>query len=300
MADSAPKIIIFFTISLLFTSIFTSWLLLQIYGVGVAGLPQDLFLSPSISESYDIKNGQNVTDTTEYGDWEFQAGVGYVSTAENDYYLFNKQSTSESTTIISTYKLQNPNSEDYSIVISKSGFGTQEISVEYDGYHLMQYGAFSDTPIIGSILSANELYFYPYAGANQNPTVNIKTEYCSACINSDTGDVIKYYVDGSLRFTIPSEVIQGFGGQPSQMTSVYYGGVGSKNNIGLIIEGLQTSLSVDEDITDSDALLSFMFTLFKLLTWGIDSQYLPYEINLLLIKTQEFGILVGIIGLYWR
>lgn len=294
--DSAPKIIIFFTISLLFTSILTSWLLLNVYGVSVAGIPMELFTDAAISNSFDIKNGENVTGSYELGSgWEYQDGVGITSTSEDSYFLYNKQATANAAFYTNQYWLSNPNSEDYSIVIAKSVFGTQEISVEYDGYHLMQYG------VTGELFGASELYFYPYTGANQNPSVNIKTEFCSQCLLNPSGeeDILKYYVDGSLMFSVPPTAVAAFGGQPDQMTPVYYGGVGSKNNVGLTIEKLSSSLT-SEDSAGVDDLLAFCFTLMKLLSWGIEPEYLPYEINILLIKSQEFCILIGVIGMYWK
>lgn len=292
--DSAPKIIIFFTISLLFTSIVVSWMLLQAYGIAVSGISLEMFGGAQLSSIADIKGGVNVSGSTDMGDWEYQSGVGYVSTSTNNYFLFNKVATNQEGNFINQYSIKNENLQDYSIVIARSVFGTQEVSVEYDGYHVRQAG------FLGDIISS-EIYFQPFTGANQNPYADIKTEYCAACLlnPNDEGDALKYYVDGALMFTVPTSKLIAFGGQPDQMTPVYYGGVGSKDNVGLVIEKLSNSLTTGDAAGVSD-LIAYMFTLMKLLTWGIDAQYLPYEINLLLIKSQEFAILVGIIGMFWK
>jgi hypothetical protein len=291
MSQITPAgIIIFFTISLLFTSVVTSWVLLQAFGVSIAGLPFEL---PNGDATIDLSNTDDIEESG--GAWTYTDGKK-VSTATDSYIVSRKVNHLQGV-YTNTYQIDNPNQLDYSVVLTRSPFRTQEIIVQSDGFRVVE-----STIGLSDIFGENTIYFYPYEGANQVTSANIKTKFdTNAMLTPDVQDnsVVDFYFNGNPLFSVYQTSVNGFNIQSQTITDVFYGGVGSKNNIGLGVSEFTTNSAGSTTSTFSD-LWNFATVLFKLLGWGIDSQYLPVELNLLLIKTQEFAIGIGIIGLFWK
>ena len=292
MANVSPaQIVIFFTISLLFTSLVTSWILLQAYGVTIAGLPIELL---SGNTQTDFTSGANTQGSKEIsGNWVYSSGIGRTADSADSYFVFNKLKANNEGKYINSYVVNNSNKKDYSIIVSYSWQRTQEVIVSQDGFHLIEH-----TTGLSNLVGDREIYFYPYPNANQETNPNIKTVYnLGGVLNPNNQETtFDYYLDNNLLFSAPSDSL--WGAQMEGLVDVYYGGIGSKNNAGLTIEKFSSdSSSTSTSVTD---LIAYMTTLLKLLTWGIDAKYLPYEMNILLIKSQEFALGVGILGIFWK
>lgn len=284
----AAQIIIFFAISLFFSSLAISWFLFQAYGVNLSPIPMELFYSDN---AIDFKSGDGSGNGNLYlvgGNWNYNTGVGRVADAENAYLLFNNAGASNAGAHTNTYRINNTNQRDYSIVLSYSGVRVQKVVVAQDGFHVLD-----DIPI-ASWFGSHEVYFFPYANANKLTNVEIKTVFdvTEDTIADSDSQALYFYLNGNLLFTTGNV----YGMQIEPITKAYYGGIGSENNIGLTVESFNTVAKAEaSQITDIAAMgLSYLGTIAQIIIWNVPAQFFPWELNFLLIKSQAFAIGVGI------
>jgi hypothetical protein len=278
--------------SLVISSLTISFLLLEVYGVSVAGvdLPSssDTLLMYSNEQSY--KNGTfdlELNRETWYGDWDYIAGTGVVfqSLGLSDYsYLVIKNIQVDANGFYqNSYFINNSVHSNYCIGLRiTSGSDTNEICITDDGFHVPNYIYLTNT-------KWGNKYFYPYPNANQIENVSIKTIYNEDDLTAD------FYFNGVKYFTVnqlaePIHIFDVFG--------VYYGGI-SANIQGFTLEEFQTEnniINTNAKTQDTLALISgFIITVLKIVAWNVDSIYLPLELNLIFIKTQLAGIIICII-----
>ena len=289
-STGAQNVIIFFTISLIFTSVVVAWMLVNIYGVSVSGIT-----IPDITGGKNLDFTSSTTDTSSVnehgGAWTTISGEGKVSTTANSYIVMNGIYSSNDHTYTNDYYLYNPNKLPYSIVLEYQDNNNRvlEIIVDENGYYIPRYGG----SIIDGIFG-NNMFSYSSSGASSIVNAHIKTVYNpEASINDD---MLKFYMNDELIFTADS-----FAGQHTGF-NINYGGVGNKNNIGLTISNFVATndrAQTADWTTFLTTALAFCVTLVKTLTWGIDPIYLPTEINILFIKSQEIAIGIGLLFL-WR
>jgi len=291
-ANTPSQIVIFFACSLLFTSVVVSWILLQAYGIGIAGVPFETLAGDS---SIDLSASSDLTEIN--GAWSYDVDNGRVSSASDSYLVFDGLKASNEAKYTNTYNILNPNQGDYSIVLSYSSLRTQEVIVESDGFHVIEH-----TIGLSDLTGDRELYFYPYEGANRLTNTKITTALnIAALVETNTQDnILDFYMNNKLIFSVPQseELFGEWGAQIGILSNVYYGGIGSKDNIGVSLK----SFSSDSTGTSAtlDSLTAYFWVLIKMLVWNIDSQYFPMELNLLLIKSQEFALGIGILGVFWK
>ena len=285
----AIQVVIFFTISLLFTSLVVSWVLLQAYGVSIAGLPFEL---PNEAQTITLSDNSQFTGSG----WSY-SGNEQLSTNTDSYLLAkNTNYLNVLGSYVNSYTIDNPNQQDYSIVLTYSPIRTQEVIVNNDGFSVVEH-----TIGISDLLGNREIYFYPYQGANQITNSKIETNFNVGNLISNNGEpVLDFKFNGQDLFNVNQGDNGGFNTQTQTLTDVYYGGVGSKNNVGLGVSSFSATGDTSNVSNGVSDLWNFATVLFKLLGWGIDPQYLPMELNLILIKSQEFAIGIGIIGLFWK
>ena len=77
---SGAQLIVFFTISLLFTSVVVSWMILNAYGVAITGLPFTPMSSNTLDFTQSVDTGINAAKT-EGGAWDYNSGIGKIATA---------------------------------------------------------------------------------------------------------------------------------------------------------------------------------------------------------------------------
>lgn len=290
----AAYIIIFFSISLLFTSVVVSWMLFNAYGIeSVSPINLQNFESDSV---IDFKTSDGSGDNNLMllsGNWPYTEGIGRTSDSYDSYLLFNNAGAANAGAHTNTYRINNSNQLDYSIVLSYSSVRVQEVIVSGDGFHVVD-GLPSD---LFADWFNNEVFFYPYPNANQLTDVEIKTVFNPALGSGaiDTGDsinVLDFYLNGQILFTFDGSV----GSQMEPIVKAYYGGVGSKNNIGLTIESFNTVArpSAQNVLDIAQMGISYISTILSMVLWNIPAQYFPWELNLLLIKSQAFCVGVGV------
>lgn len=287
--SSSGSIVLFFTFSLVFSSILISWMLLNAYGVNVAGMEFPEFQA---NTQYELSSNDTSKGITYIGDtWTFSEGNGRVSTGEDSYILFDNSGSPNAGMHTNTYHISNPNQGDYSLVLSYSSLKTVEVVVSDDGFHIMD-GSF------GMGFLNNEIYFYPYENANKITPVVIQTDYDGTYnqIIDNSGQMLNLYMDGNLVFSTPSDVDTGVQVEP--IVKAYYGGIGNKNNIGLTLQGFGTNDNTK--MSDITALINsiqvWVTTLIKLIVWNVPEEYLPWELNMLFVKSQGFALGVA----FWQ
>lgn len=291
-SNNAAQIIIFFTASLVFTSIVVSWVLLNAYGVQVAALD---FPELKETNTVDLASANSEYIDTLGGEWTINGSKRYATT-ENSYILFKYAQDNGEGFFTNTYTIDNSAQKDYSIILSYSNARTQKILVDNAGFHLIQNDFITDR--FGS-----DLYTFPYEGANQLSRPTIKTVYnpVVSAVDSSLGDTpfCDFYLNGNLLFSISHD--NNLIGTPmDNLFDVSYGGVGSEDNPHLGVESYNTEIKdsslfgVDTGLNIPLQVLSYASVLLKLVVWNVDTAYLPWEINLLLIKSQVFFVGIGV------
>lgn len=269
--------------SLTFSSIVIAFLLVQFYGAGVSGVYPSI---QSVPDSGILSTFQNyktniISDNVNYmsknsGSWVFVSGVGRVLTGTggsfgllNPIILLDGASPVNDEYVI-RYAINNSVQSDYGIIVRWSKNPSDVIIyVKSDGFH------------IPNTLTGGEKAFFPYPDANQVTKVNIRTEF-----NEKQG-TLKFYFNENLAFiysNIPQQIVIPF-------TVTHYAGVLSNTDY-FTLESIDIGAI---DLSDSNimkSVSSFIIVLARIIVWNVDSAYLPIELNLLLIKTQVFGIIV--------
>lgn len=290
-ATGSTLVVIVF-ISLLFSTVLISWFMLQIYGVTIAGigLPAGNYY---YSSNQDFKtNTINLSTISQKGADEFiyQSGIGRVLlTKTNGYYfsdtwnylLINNIKSDTAGKIINTYHINNSVKKDYSVILRYSGGDDQiEFKIKNDGLYLPNY--------VG-VIFAGDIYdtkLLDYPQMNQIEDVTIITNYdeeketCEFTFNGNS-----YSFDNL--------------GHRREWTGIletnYYGGVSSSTEQ-FTIESF-TSNNVISDNADEDIISSFIafnVIALRLVFYNISPDLLPWELNILLIKSQGIALLIGL------
>jgi hypothetical protein len=282
--DSPIAMIAFFSISLVFSSVVISWMLINAYGVSVVGME---FPNFGTNVNYDLKTTSSIP-ISQTGGWSQETGVGYVSSSNNEYLFFNNILPTGTGEITNTYIINNTAQSDYSIVLSYSDtWGAEEVLVSGDGFYL------KSSNLLDAITD-NYIEQYSYSDANKVINAKIKTVYNPNNFRSGE-DYLKFYLNDNLIFVTDGSKAQG-GKEGLLSGNVYWAGVGSKDSNGLTVSSF--SASSDKSTQGITSLLSsiqlWVTAILTLVVWNVDPQYLPWELNLLLVKSQAFCIGLGV------
>jgi hypothetical protein len=80
----------------------------------------------------------------------------------------------------------------------------------------------------------------------------------------------------------------------------YWAGVSSKI-VGFTVESINVGSFISLDSTDLLSQLSGMIDVMsKVVLWGLPEQYLPLIFSIILIRTQEAGIILCVLAIYFR
>lgn len=291
--------IILFSITV--SSILTSFFLLNFYGVSVYGVntpdsPMQLPTGTSLkifSQTQDFKNNSYDLETLSRqrnGKWSFVDGVGYFLTglgSDSGFsYLLIDNLQSDNKVYENSYWINNTVKGDYCIILRYTGGSdANEICVEDNDFYIPSN--------LWDKITGQE-FRYDYPNANQIEDVNIKTIYNDG---SDTTDPsVDFYFNGDLLFRTSklnkdANILDWFGR--------YYGGLGSRD-IGFTFEEFQTQNPVVNTAAQENGLMmiaGYLFLIIKIMVWNIDPLYLPWEINIIFVKTQVavMGICIAMI-----
>jgi len=267
--------------SLTFASVVIAFLLLEFYGVSVAGI--ELPSSGTISgaqnfKTNDIVDNVNYVDSNAY--FTYVPNVGRVLTSAppslwGAMYLAHIEPNNDIYTI--SYSINNSVKGDYAVFVRASTSlipYNERIDITSSGFR-----------IPNSIIDTIESNFYPYPNANQITNVKIKTVF-----NKGTGK-LEFYFNNQLAFTktgipdIPSVLDNG---------ATFYAGVSSKT-VGFTVESIDTGGFNFSDVSIIGQVAAFLEVLGRIVLWNVDEQFLPLALNILFIKTQLAGIIICII-----
>jgi hypothetical protein len=294
MASSfAAGLLIALIFSLIFSSVSIAYFVTEM-GIN-ANIPQ--IVLPNELKSYnseqDFLNGTfDIGTLTKVSSatWTYIEKVGYVLTGhsmggENYFYIMNINPDSTKT-ITNNYKINNSPLNDYSIVIKgNSGISNNEIIVRSDGFHIPTYF------ITGSYFGERD--FIPYPNANKLQNVLIQTIYHEKSFGGTEDSTLTFKFNGNTYQTTMNkdDTFLFFGG------TQFYGGVNSKS-LGFTLEYFKTGNTISGTGEQKDALsmiADFIQTVLLILFWNLPESVLPLTLNILLIKTQLFGILTCIV-----
>lgn len=280
-SGSVAIVLIGLIFSLTFSAMVISFLLLQFYGVNVA------YITPAsdsgvLSSFQDYKRNL-ISDDVNYisqkgGTWTFVPDVGRVlSGAGGTFGLTSPCIVLSGVTPIGdeyvvNYMINNSVNAEYGVFVrwSRNSEDTL-IFVKSDGFHIPKTMA----------IFGGEFAFYPYPNPLQDEKVHIKTVF-----NEGAG-TLQFYYNEKLIFThtgINRQYVIPY-------TTSYYAGVTSDTN-DFTVEGIDAGAISLEETSILKQISAFIIILAKILVWNVDSAYLPFELNLIFIKTQLFGIIV--------
>lgn len=287
---SVETMLIFLIFSLVFSSVVISFILLQSFGYQTTGneapiIPpgaeatmgiQD-YTTNTISDNYNYEGG--------WGDYQYQPGVGRVLVSASglgENWLLLKEVAPVDNTYTTTYKLNNSVKGDYAVVARFKGTNPYDIviRVRADGFHIRN-----------EFIPLQEYNFYPYTNANQFISPVIKTIYT---VNSDKTASLQFYFNNNLIFTKSDIAPPGLFGMDDE-SIWYHAGVGSQT-VGFTVESITVAGFNQYSSTDILSQIgTFLEVLAKIILWNVNPAFLPWEINLMLIKTQLAGIVICVI-----
>ena len=107
---------------------------------------------------------------------------------------------------------------------------------------------------------------------------------------------LKFYWNGALMFT-QTGILHDFL-NPANLFTTYYAGVSSSTS-GFTIESMSVGAFSLGNTGDGSGILEslagFFSVIMTIVLWNVNPQFLPWELNLLFIKTQLAGIVICII-----
>jgi len=294
MGSDVGKVLITLIASLTISSIMIAWFLMNVYGVSAAGiqLPQNTDIGKIHS------NHQNFSsDTIDYeiinveGIWTYRAGIGRVLTQLGyngySYILVDKIQPDINGDRDNTYWINNTainmlgRHGEYSIILRYTG------GIDQNELIFNDRGIIIPTYLINAYWKVGEKYFYSYPNVNQITNPKIRTIY------DDTNLSISVYMDDIFLFTTNQlNVNQNLFG----IWGRQYGGVGSFT-LGFTLCDFYTPNNIVDisETTGQDvlgAIAQLLSIIIQVTTFQINPIYIPLEWSIILIGTQEVGILI--------
>jgi hypothetical protein len=301
-ASATTGILIALVFSVLFTSIVISWFITEMQ---VGGNIEQIELPNSLRSYNSEQNFASGTYDLETlkrsgsSHWQFRENVGLVltQTSGDVSYLYIDYIIPDGThTVTNYYTINNSQHIPYSIVISNAGMASNEIMVKSDGFHMPAYG-------VTGLYNGWDMHFIPFNNPLQYDEVKIKTTYKEGLRECPLFDICRYtrypvfnFEYNGISYIVPEDKIN----TPEFEAVNIYGGVAAQT-AGIAVKDFKTdnTISGTEKITNDPLtyISSFLDTMFKLLTWGLPESIMPFYVNLILIKSQLFGILVCLVFL---
>jgi hypothetical protein len=299
-------------ISLFISSFLISYFAMEMYGYKLdsVSLPANIEDTTHYNNNQDFKNNPNTYTTTFNstkvsfgGGWTNVPGIGMVLTsipAGGDTYISENYIIKGADGIVTNqYIINNSVHAKYEIIL-KRGYGRGVIAllagttsnmlvIDSDGFRVPR----SFVALNPETWQGGDIAFIPYPGANQVDHAVITTNY-----NVDT-----YALDFTFNgqnFNMP--LLNGFTNIEVYLDPIY-GGV-LCNTVGFALENYNTNNEVVNNIYDTtnesaSTLQSFgalISTMIKVVGWGLPPSIMPIQLQILLIRTQEAVLIIGIIA----
>lgn len=263
--------------SLTFSSIVIAFLLFNAYGYQVTGDESTLsYIGGSSFSGIQDYTTNTITDNANYiqtgigaGTYVYVAGIGRELQNNNlglepKIMLRGVQASNGTYNIV--YKVNNTVKADFTVYARYNGAGAIlniPIKITTDAVQILNFHE-------GSVRTSATV-----AGANTKTYVKITTQF-----NEPAGSLSVYY-DDTLVLSESGYIGEG---------NYYYAGIMSKQN-GFIVESINAGaidLSANADVFSQ--VSSFLEILAAIVIWNVNPAFLPWELNLIFIKTQVFAI----------
>lgn len=288
--QALPYVLLFFT-SLLLSSLFVGYFALNMYGINLDGIDMPNSIQ-SYSSEQNFSAGTYNTSTLEHTGnvyWEWQDNVGMVLVdygAYKNYFLIDNINKNSGGIVKNYYTINNSVKGDYTIVLRYTGgYDTNEIQVKSDGFHIPTY-----MPVLG--IQLGDVQFIPYSNANQITTANIETTYYDGDKEgSKKPNCVMKFNGQSFTFN------DMFYDQESGTFARYYGGInGGKEGQAFFWFKTDNLISgAGAENTNTLAMISSIISMMlKVVLWGLPENIMPLFLQLLLIRTQEVGLLIAV------
>lgn len=266
--------------SLIITSALISFFVSSVYGYAPAQIGTIDLNFNGYSTTTDFTSNCNMSGYQLVGSWN--CGSQGLTLSGQGFLLDNIDQSKVPVNGIfqNDYHLLNPNGDNYYVVISQSTIAGQSIDlyVKSDGLYVI-----SHSTIFGLINTDSTISYIPLSGANQIQDVLIQTS-----LDSNTPSL-------SITFNNQNYVITNMGNIDTTNIQAS-SGVDADNGITIVSMGNTFGKSSQGAALDSLEMISgFIGNVVLLITWNINPVILPWILNILLIKTQEMGILVCLI-----
>jgi hypothetical protein len=291
MGQNAAPLIIFFLISLFVSSTLIGYFVVEQYGVKLDGvtLPESI---ASYSSEQNFSAGTYNTSTLShtgnvYWEWRDNIGMYLVNYgAYKNYFLVDNINKDSSGMVTNYYIINNSVHGDYTIVLRYTGgYDSNEVEVKQDGFHFPSY-----SPVGG--IKLQDIAFFPYPNANQIDVAKIKTIYYDGDKEGGKRPTVTFTFND---YTFTQKDM--FYDQETGTYARYYGGING-GKVGQVFNYFRTDNLISgagAENTNTLAMISSVIaTMLRVVVWVLPENIMPLFIQLLLIKTQEVGLLIAI------
>lgn len=288
------------SISLFMSAFLITYFLFSMYGVSWSSginLPDTIKI---YSGEQNLKAGTfNISAfyTDGGGTWTQVTDIGLVLNTVNSPYgagiLIKNIQIGDDYKITNHYQINNSVKGDYFVYVRRTGgHDTIAIKVTSDGFHIPTYS------MLG--LPSYDEVFIPYPNANQITNAVITTTFYERISGNP---ILSFSFNGNTYLT-SDNLIRNM--NLLGLFGIYYGGV-SSNTPEFTLEYFDsdnTIIQSGSDMFSSNPILApfqtayaFIKTMLVLTFWNVPEQYLPAMLNVILIKTQAFALLVCLVVL---
>jgi len=288
------------SISLFMSAFLITYFLFSMYGVSWSSginLPDTIKI---YSNEQNLKTGTfNISAfyTDGGGIWTQITGIGLVlNTISNPYgagILIKNIQIGDDYKISNHYQINNSVKGDYFVYVRRTGgHDTIAIKVSSDGFHIPTYS------MLG--LPSYDEVFISYPSVNQIENAVITTDFYERI---DGNPILTFTFNGNTYLTSDNLIrnMNLFG-----LFGIYYGGVSSNtpeftleyfDSDNTIIQSGNDMFSSNPVLAPFQTAYAFIKTMIVLTFWNVPEQYLPSALNVILIKTQAFALLVCLVVL---
>lgn len=277
-SGTAEGLLLLLIFSLTFSSVVVSFVLLQAYGYNTVAEESAIPIAAGIvSGNQDYKSGiisdnaNYIQETIGTGTWVYIPNIGMELQNNNlglepKILLRGVQPVNDTYTV--TYKLNNSVHADFTVYpryIGPAGYYNIPVKVTTNKIQILEFHEYT-------VVAEVEI-----DGIKENNYPMIKTRF-----NEAQGTLDVFYNNALVLSK------SGYTGEGND----YYAGVMAKQN-GFIVESIDAgsiNLSGNTDILSQ--MSNFLDILTLIIIWNVNPIFLPWELNLIFIKTQVIGVLI--------
>lgn len=277
---AASEILLTLVVSLMISSCLISAVILDKEHSDLSRVNPDIDI-PLLIGIQDYTNSSSYNSSVFYvpilsSGWAFNEGIGAISLGgswlnPNSVNLLNVQSDNGVYDV--TYLINNSVKQDFRIKV--------RVSQGLFGYNIYLDFTSNGIRYPNGILPILTNYEYAYPNITQIEDITIRT------ILNENLNKLTVYVNGQNLFTCDVNSNEG------NLVGATYAGI-SATGYGLTIKAVDVPIILNETNILAQ-FLNFLTIFFKLIAWNVSEKYLPFLLNIILIKTQMVGIFIALV-----